>query len=76
MINEAIADYRRRYQELLPRLNADIEKYRKGHFKVKVVKKDGTIYHSGYNFRVKKSGVRPVICLRKEFVVALKQKKF
>ncbi|MBQ8439857.1 MAG: endo-1,4-beta-xylanase [Clostridia bacterium] len=42
MINEAIADYRRRYQELLPRLNADIEKYRKGHFKVKVVKKDGT----------------------------------
>lgn len=42
----------------------------------KVVKKDGTIYHSGYNFRVKKSGVRPVICLRKEFVVALKQKKF
>ncbi|MBQ8432007.1 MAG: endo-1,4-beta-xylanase [Clostridia bacterium] len=42
MVNEAIADYRRRYEALLPRLNADIEKYRKGNFKIKIVKKDGT----------------------------------
>lgn len=34
----------------------------------KVVKKDGSIYNSGYNFRTKKSGVRPVICVKKDFL--------
>ena len=38
----------------------------------KVVKKDGTVYHSGYNFRTKKSGVRPVICVKKDFILANK----
>lgn len=39
----------------------------------KVVKKDGSIYNSGYNFRTKKSGVRPVVCVSKEFVISLKK---
>lgn len=34
----------------------------------KVVKKEGTIYSSGYNFRAKRSGVRPVIRVDKEFI--------
>ena len=34
-------DYKRRYEALLPKINADIEKYRKGNFKIKVVDKDG-----------------------------------
>jgi len=37
----------------------------------KVVKKDGTIYNSGYNFRTKKSGVRPVICVKKDFIASI-----
>jgi len=36
----------------------------------KVVKKDGSIYHSGYNFRTKKSGVRPVICVKKDDIMS------
>ncbi len=39
----------------------------------KVVKKDGTIYNSGYNFRTKKSGVRPVVCVHKDFLTSLKK---
>lgn len=34
----------------------------------KVVKKNGTVYAGGYNFRTKKSGVRPVICIPKDFL--------
>ncbi|MBQ9735968.1 MAG: toll/interleukin-1 receptor domain-containing protein [Clostridia bacterium] len=34
----------------------------------KVVKKNGTVYAGGYNFRTKKSGVRPVICVPKAFL--------
>lgn len=34
----------------------------------KVVKKTGTIYSSGYNFRTKKSGVRPVIRISRELI--------
>lgn len=37
----------------------------------KVVKKDGSVYNSGYNFRTKKSGVRPVICVKKEFLTSV-----
>ncbi len=37
----------------------------------KVVKKDGSVYHGGYNFRAKKSGVRPVIRVKKEFISAI-----
>ena len=37
----------------------------------KVVKKDGTIYNSGYNFRTKRSGIRPVIRVKKEFITAV-----
>ena len=42
MVNEAIKSFRRSYEALLPRIRADIEQYRKGNFKIKVVKKDGT----------------------------------
>lgn len=34
----------------------------------KVVKKEGTIYNSGYNVRAKRSGVRPVIRVDKNFI--------
>ena len=41
MVNEVIEGYRRSYKALLPRINADIEKYRKGNFCIKVVNQDG-----------------------------------
>jgi len=41
MENKLFTDYKRRYEALLPKINADIEKYRKGNFKIKVVDKDG-----------------------------------
>ena len=37
----------------------------------KSLKKDGTVYQSGYNFRTKKSGVRPVICIKKDYITSL-----
>ena len=40
----------------------------------KVIKKNGAIYSSGYNFRTKKSGVRPVITVHRDFIEKLKQK--
>jgi len=41
-MKEAITDYRKTYDALLPEINANIEKYRKGNFKIKVINKDGT----------------------------------
>ncbi len=41
-MKEAIENYIRTYDALLPEINANIEKYRKGNFKIKVVNKDGT----------------------------------
>ena len=38
----------------------------------KVIKKDGTIYNSGYNFRTKKSGVRPIIHVTKDYIESIK----
>lgn len=40
----------------------------------KVVKKDGSIYNSGYNYRTKKSGVRPIICVNKDFITSINKK--
>lgn len=37
----------------------------------KVVKKDGSIYNSGYNYRTKKSGVRPVVTITKDCLSAI-----
>jgi len=37
----AIQNYRKNYEMLLPEINANIEKYRKGNFKIKVVDKNG-----------------------------------
>ena len=41
-MKEAINNYRKTYDALLPEINANIEKYRKGNFKIKVLKQDGT----------------------------------
>ena len=41
MVNEAIKSFRRSYEALLPRIQADTEKYRKGNFKIKVVNQEG-----------------------------------
>ena len=40
-MKEAIKHYRQTYDALLPQINADIERYRKGSFRIKVVNKDG-----------------------------------
>lgn len=37
----------------------------------KVMKKNGTIYNNGYNFRAKRSGVRPVISVHRNALAAL-----
>lgn len=37
----------------------------------KVIKKTGAVYSSGYNFRTKKSGVRPVICISRDYIKEL-----
>lgn len=37
-----LENYRKTYDSLLPEINANIEKYRKGNFKIKVQKSDGT----------------------------------
>ena len=42
MKNNTIDNYRKTVQELLPEINANIEKYRKGNFKIKVLREDGT----------------------------------
>ena len=41
-MKESINNYRKTYESLLPEINANIEKYRKGNFKIKVLNKDGT----------------------------------
>ncbi len=41
MVNKAIEGYRKSYEALLPKINADIEKYRKGNFSIKVVNQAG-----------------------------------
>jgi len=41
-MNEAIKRYRELYEKLLPEINSNIEKYRKGTFTVRVQKEDGT----------------------------------
>lgn len=42
MKNNTIDNYRKTVQELLPEINANIKKYRKGNFKIKVLRKDGS----------------------------------
>ncbi len=37
----------------------------------KVIKKNGTTYNSGYNYRIKKCGVRPIICVHKDSIEEL-----
>ncbi len=39
---EAMEGYRRSFEALLPKINSDIEKYRKGTFMIKVLRGDGT----------------------------------
>ncbi len=34
----------------------------------KIIKKNGTVYNSGYNYRIKKCGVRPVITVHKDII--------
>ena len=41
-MKQAIENYRKTYDALLPEINANIEKYRKGNFKIKVINQDGT----------------------------------
>jgi len=41
-VKKAIENYRKTYEQLLPEINANIEKYRKGNFKIKVTDKNGT----------------------------------
>jgi len=41
-MRQAIENYRKTYDALLPEINANIEKYRKGNFQIKVINKDGT----------------------------------
>ena len=41
-MNKAIENYRKTFDALAPEINANIEKYRKGDFKIKVVHEDGT----------------------------------
>ena len=41
-IKNKIQSYRNSYNALLPEINANIEKYRKGSFQIKIINKDGT----------------------------------
>ena len=40
-MKNVIDNYRKSYEALLPQINANIEKYRKGHFTINVTNKDG-----------------------------------
>ena len=41
-MKNVIENYRKSYEALLPQINANIEKYRKGNFKINVTDKNGT----------------------------------
>lgn len=52
-MKELMNHYRKTYETLLPEINANIEKYRKGNFKIKVIAKDGTSVPAAINIEQK-----------------------
>ena len=52
-MKQAIENYRKMYNALLPEMNANIEKYRKGNFRIKVINQDGTPAEAKINIEQK-----------------------
>ena len=52
-MKQAIENYRKTYDALLPEINANIEKHRKGNFRIKVINQDGTPAEAKINIEQK-----------------------